>query len=32
MNGWSLGGNFLSERSSNTHSYGGKGTVSYAFN
>ena len=27
-----LSGTFLSELSNNTHSYGGKGTVKYAFN
>lgn len=32
LNGWSLGGTFLSEISSNTRSYGGKGTIKYAFN
>jgi uncharacterized protein with beta-barrel porin domain len=31
-NGWSLSGTFLSELASTTHSYGGKGTLSYAFN
>jgi uncharacterized protein with beta-barrel porin domain len=31
-NGWSLSGTFLSELASTTHSYGGKATLSYAFN
>jgi uncharacterized protein with beta-barrel porin domain len=31
-NGWSLSGTFLSELASTSHSYGGKGTLSYAFN
>ena len=31
-NGWSLSGTFLSELANTSHSYGGKGTLSYAFN
>ena len=31
-NGWSLSGTFLSEIANTSHSYGGKGTLSYAFN
>jgi hypothetical protein len=31
-NGWSLSGTFLSEIANTSHSYGGKGTLRYAFN
>ena len=31
-NGWSVSGTFLSELASTSHSYGGKGTLRYAFN
>ena len=31
-NGWAVSGSFDSELANNTHSYGGKGTIRYAFN